>query len=832
MTQMQSFPGTTAILGPTNTGKTYIAIERMLSYRTGIIGFPLRLLARENYDKVCRRVGSRNVALLTGEEKIVPETARYFLCTVESMPLDRPSEFLAIDEIQLCSDRERGFIFTDRLLRARGLRETIFLGAETIKPVLNKLIPDIRFETKPRFSKLRWDGVKKLTRIPRRSAVVAFSANDVYSIAESIRRGRGGTAVILGALSPRTRNAQVAMYQSGEVDYLVASDAIGMGLNMDIDHVFFSSLEKFDGNRFRRLDLQEIAQVAGRAGRHTRDGCFGTLPEVGELEPDVIQSIEQHIFQPVKRIWWRNAGLEFSSLRDFMASLDADAPSKLFIKTGDGEDHLALRRLAKQREIRRLAIGRGRIRLLWEVCQIPDYRKTFMDAHINLLSRIYGHLCGSSGRIPTDWVARQLDHFDRLDGDIDTLMTRIAHARTWTYIVHRADWVENPAHWRDRAGDIENKLSDALHSRLTERFVDRRRAMLVQSQRHGSPVLSLGEDNTVLANGEDIGQLKGLQFKPNRFITGELKRLALATARRGLREEISARVKKICSARDGDFRISSNGTIEWRGYDLANLSAGPTLLMPLIRIKDTELLTEKEGILVESRLSNWLRDYLGFVLKPLFMLDGLGLQGAARGIAFQLKEELGAMPRAGLREQIGALGPEEKKVFRNNGVRFGLNHVFIRSLQRARPLVLRSALWSAFNGRYDLPLLDPAAVTLQSSEDLSRDYCRKIGFFSSGSREIRVDILDKLGIQLLNLSRKGHGAIPSNLASTLGLSKEELGETIKGLGYEILVGSEGETILKKLQKQTIKKVGRRRKIRSRPRSNGSPFLVLEKLRAL
>ncbi|MGA0314695.1 MAG: helicase-related protein, partial [Alphaproteobacteria bacterium] len=387
MVQIKTDPGLTAILGPTNTGKTFYAIERMLSYRSGIIGFPLRLLAKENYDKVCSRVGSRNVALLTGEEKITPKTARYLICTVESMPLDWPADFIAIDEIQFCADPERGYIYSNRLFRARGLRETMFLGAETIRPVLEKLIPEIKIETRSRFSKLSWAGVKKLSRIPKRSAVVAFSTNDVYAIAEGIRRGRGGAAVVLGALSPRARNAQVAMYEGGEVDYLVATDAIGMGLNMDIEHVLFSSLKKFDGSKFRTLDMQEIAQIAGRAGRHTRDGTFGSLPEVGEFEPDLISAIETHNFPSIRQIWWRNANLEFRSLRDLLVSLEDVPQSGILIKKRDAEDHRALRKMANLNDITRLASGRERLRLLWEVCQIPDFRKTLADAHINLLKR-------------------------------------------------------------------------------------------------------------------------------------------------------------------------------------------------------------------------------------------------------------------------------------------------------------------------------------------------------------------------------------------------------------------------------------------------------------
>ena len=435
-------PKITAVLGPTNTGKTYLAIERMLGHRTGMMGFPLRLLARENYDRVVSLVGSRHVALVTGEEKIVPPTARYFLCTVESMPVARLVDFLAVDEIQLCADPERGHLFTDRLLRARGQSETMFLGSETIKPVLRKLVPEAEFVSRPRFSKLSYSGPKKLTRMKRRSAIVAFSASDVYALAEQIRRTSGGAAVVLGALSPRTRNAQVQMYQEGEVDYLVATDAIGMGLNMNIDHVAFWRLHKFDGLRRRPLAVDEIAQIAGRAGRYMQDGTFGTLAELGALDPETVEAIENHRFQNIRGIWWRSSDLEFKNLTSLLRSLDASPPSRVLRRVREAEDHGALRRLSQDKAIADLAGNRDMVSLLWEVCQIPDFRKTMPDVHVRLLGTIYRHLAASERRLPTDWVAGQLVRLERFDGDIDTLMARISHTRTWTYISHRTDWID------------------------------------------------------------------------------------------------------------------------------------------------------------------------------------------------------------------------------------------------------------------------------------------------------------------------------------------------------------------------------------------------------
>jgi ATP-dependent RNA helicase SUPV3L1/SUV3 len=488
----------TAVLGPTNTGKTFLAVDRMLGHSSGMIGFPLRLLARENYDRIVRLKGARAVALVTGEEKIAPPTARYFVCTVESMPLNRPVAFLAIDEVQLAADPERGHIFTDRLLHARGIEETMFLGSDTIRPLLRRLVPDATFESRPRFSTLTYTGPKKLNRLPRRSAVVAFSAGDVYAMAELIRRQRGGAAVVLGALSPRTRNAQVAMYQAGEVDYLVATDAIGMGLNMDVDHVAFAELAKFDGRRPRRLTAPEIAQIAGRAGRHMNNGSFGTTAEAGEIPPEMVEAVENHRFQPLASLYWRNRDLSFRSVEALLRDLDARPPDRALIRMREADDHLALAALARDPEILRMAQGPAAVRLLWEVCQIPDFRKILTEAHTRLLGHVFRHLMQPAAVLPETWVARQVERLNDDQGDIDTLTQRIAHVRTWTYIAHRGDWLTNSGEWQERARAIEDKLSDALHQRLTQRFVDRRQAALQRRLKEGYlKMIPIAEHNIV-----------------------------------------------------------------------------------------------------------------------------------------------------------------------------------------------------------------------------------------------------------------------------------------------------------------------------------------------
>ncbi len=537
-------PRVKAVLGPTNTGKTHLAIERMLAHASGIIGFPLRLLARENYDRMVAQKGARHVALITGEEKIVPPDARWFSCTVEAMPLDRDAEFLAVDEIQLCADPDRGHVFTDRLLHARGLVETMFLGAETIRPLLQRLVPQASVETRPRMSQLSHAGLVKLVRLPPRSAVVAFSAADVYAIAELIRRRRGGCAVVMGRLSPRTRNAQVALYQDKEVDFLVATDAIGMGLNMDVDHVAFASLRKFDGQRPRRLSAAEVAQIAGRAGRGMRDGTFGTTGQCRPLDDDVVAAVEAHSFDALDQLCWRNSDLDLTHVDTLLAGLTAPPPGPGLVKGNDAADLETLTALAQEPETRRLAQGRRMVRRLWEACQIPDFRKLADDTHTRLCARVFGHIARDQ-RLPTDWLASQIGALARADGDIDTLMQRLSGVRVWSYIAARTDWVQDSPHWQGRAREVEDLLSDALHERLTSRFVDRRAALLMRRLEAGEKeelLSAVTRRGDVVVEGHSVGRIGGFSFFPDPAAVGDEKKLVLRAARRALREEMPRRV--------------------------------------------------------------------------------------------------------------------------------------------------------------------------------------------------------------------------------------------------------------------------------------------------
>ncbi len=773
----------TAVLGPTNTGKTYLAIERMLGYRTGMIGFPLRLLARENYDRVARVVGARHVALVTGEEKIVPSTARYFLCTVESMPVERQVDFLAIDEIQLCADRERGYMFTDRLLRARGAVETMFLGADTIRPIVRMLVPEAEFVARPRFSRLSYSGPKKLARIPRRSAVVAFSANDVYAIAEQVRRSRGGAAVVLGALSPRTRNAQVAMYQAGEVDYLVATDAIGMGLNMDINHVAFWRHRKFDGYRNRNLTVQEIAQIAGRAGRHMTDGTFGSIADEGTLPPEVVEAIEEHRFDPVTAVWWRNADLNFRSTRSLLASLEAVPPSPVLMRTQDAEDHVALRRLAGDAETAALAGNPDTVRLLWEVCQIPDFRKTMPEAHVRLLARIFRYLRDSAGKLPTDWVAGQMTQLERTDGDIDTLMARIAHTRTWTFVSHRADWLDDATHWQERARTIEDRLSDALHERLTQRFVDRRSAVLVRSR--GKEHLSVEVDRAgpVFVEGEHVGRLEGLRFIADRTGSGDTRRLVAAAAQRALAGEIQRRVERLEAEPDDAFAFAGDGSILWHTVPVARLRGGGDVLSPAIDVPASDVLSPALRQRAEARLTRWLGNTVGTVLAPLVRLESAALSGAARGLAFQLREGLGSISRTVAQAQIAALTAADRKILRSGGVRLGVENVFLPALLKPRAVQLRAHLWAAAHRTAAYVPPAPGLVTAPRDPGVPAEFYAAIGFQPVSERIVRMDMLDRVALRLLRLGRSGPFEAPADLCSLMGLGTAETESVVLGLGY-------------------------------------------------
>ncbi len=754
----------TAVLGPTNTGKTYLAMERMLAYSSGMIGFPLRLLARENYDKAVVIKGVAKCALVTGEEKILPKGARYFFCTVESMPVDKLVEFLGVDEIQLAADEERGHIFTNRLLNARGTAETMFMGSSTIAPLLRKLVKGIDFIERPRFSNLSFTGSKKIIRLPPRAAVVAFSAADVYTLAETLRRHRGGTAVVLGSLSPRTRNAQVELFENGDVDYLVATDAIGMGLNLNVNHVAFSRMEKFDGRISRYLHPAEVGQIAGRAGRHTTDGTFGTTNNIGSLDEDLIARVENHEYESLRNLYWRNGDLDYRSPQTLLKSLERRSEDKILMQVRHAEDHQALAALAQEATIQDSATTQATVKLLWEVCQVPDFRKILTDQHIRLLSQMYHYLISNRRLLPEDWVAAQIRRIDRTDGDIDTLISRIAHIRTWTYISHRAEWIEDNEHWQGVSRAIEDRLSDALHDRLTQRFVDRRAAKLVRSLQAGENIVSAVKANgDVIVEGELLGRISGFSFALDESLQGTDIKPALTAARKTLLSEMPTRVTVLEEDNDGSFLLNDAGELTWRGIPVGKLIKGDAALNPAVEVYSTEFIDSAMREKIRLRLVAWLDRHLRVQLKPLFYLSDANLEGTARGIAFQVLEGLGLVPRYLLRDQINGLSKTDRKALADLGLRLGRESVFLPNLNRPRPSRIRALLWAAWNEISVPEMPDFEVISFQPAASQIDTFCASVGYRHLSDHKgrelvLRADALERMSheaYKLLRLSKGG-----------------------------------------------------------------------------
>ena len=800
-------PRVRAVLGPTNTGKTHLAITRLLAHASGIIGFPLRLLARENYDRMVAAKGEKHVALITGEEKIVPPEARWFACTVEAMPLDRRAEFVAVDEIQLCADPDRGHIFTDRLLHARGLVETMFLGAETIRPLLQRLVPQAEIETRPRLSRLSHAGAAKLTRLPPRSAIVAFSATEVYAIAEAVRRRRGGCAVVMGRLSPRTRNAQVALYQNREVDFLVATDAIGMGLNMDVDHVAFADLRKFDGHSLRALAAQEAAQIAGRAGRGMRDGSFGTTAECPALPDEMARQIEGHEFEPLPQIAWRNSDLDFASIDGLLDSLAAAPPQAGLAKGNDAVDHITLNALAREAEMRALAQGRARVRLLWEACQIPDFRKMADDSHTRLCGKIFGHLA-TEGRLPGDWVAGNIAALGSIEGDLDTLMARLANIRIWSYIAARADWLAEAEAHQAEAKRTEEVVSDALHERLIARFVDRRAAHLIRSLDDTEKELlsAVTRQGEVVVEGHTVGRIQGFHFHPDPDATKEEeKRLVLRAARRALREEMPRRLAALEMSKDEAFSLTAQHRVMWDGAEVARLRPGPEPLKPHVDVIATEFLDNIQRERVRTRLAIWLD---GLVKRELGGLEAIEAKAAEdntlRGPAFRLREAMGLAPGATDREVPAELRTRLKAI----GIRAGRYALYLPDVLKPRAMQLRAQLWS-LRRNVPTPLLpNPGLVSVtlpevplpapldpntpRGPDGWPPGFAIMAGWLPAGRVLLRLDVAERIAGELGYLTRRAPAPVPEGLASRLGVKGDTLPMALEAMGFRLLPATEME----------------------------------------
>lgn len=779
----------TAILGPTNTGKTHLAVERMLGHRTGMMGFPLRLLAREIYDRVVAAKGEDAAALITGEEKIIPPRPRYFLCTVESMPLDREVDFLAVDEIQLAADRERGHIFTDRLLHARGEVETMFLGAQTISATLRSLVPEAAIISRPRLSELSHSGRHKLNRLPPRAAVIAFSAQSVYEIAEAMRSHAGGCAVVLGALSPRTRNAQVAMYQAGEVDHMVATDAIGMGLNMDLDHVAFSADRKFDGRQTRKLSAAEMAQIAGRAGRYLNNGTFGATANLEMLDETMVEAIEAHRFPSIRNIFWRNSALHYDSIERLLSDLDMPSPAPNLKRVQNADDHLALTVLARDAEVADIARAPQLVGLLWDACRIPDFRKTLADDHIGLVRQIFLHVA-REGRLPARWVERQIARFDQTGGDIDTLTARISHVRTWTYIAHRPGWLDDAETWQIRTRDIEDKLSDALHARLTQRFVNKRAAALSQSMRRGDRLLSsVAEDGEIMVEGERVGRLAGFRFVKDEGV--DENRAVAAAAHRVLEDAMARRVQMLVASAPNAFSIGLGesralawGELGWNGEPVARLVAGSDVLRPGLKLVHCEHLSGPQRERVRARIDLWLREYLDRIVAPLRLIEDAPLNGTARGLAFQLVQSLGTMPRAAVATELQALNKPERQALKALGITLGAVSVHVPAMLKASLMAPKALLWSVFRADYNAPKLPkPAAVSIASADQAGAPMAVALGFVAVGTRAMRADIAERLASELRRRGRRGPITGDRALLLLAHCKKAELGGVLEALGY-------------------------------------------------
>lgn len=817
--------GVTAILGPTNTGKTHLAIERMIAHESGLIGLPLRLLAREVYGRVAARVGEARVALITGEEKIVPAGARYFVCTVEAMPRVTDAAFVAIDEVQLAADLERGHIFTDRILHLRGRQETLLLGAATMRGILEKLLKGISIVTRPRMSVLTYSGAKKITRLPRRTAIVAFSADEVYAIGELIRRQRGGAAIVLGALSPRTRNAQVALYQSGDVDYLVATDAIGMGLNLDVDHVAFAQNRKFDGFQYRDLSAAELGQIAGRAGRHVRDGTFGVTGQVDPFPDALVERIETHQFEPVKTLQWRSAEIDTSSIDALRASLEATPPVDGLTRALPAADLRVLEHLSKDEDIRSLARNRETVALLWDACALPDYRKIAPAQHAEIVGAIFSDLV-RLGHVDEDYMAQQVRRADSTDGEIDTLSARIAQIRTWTFVSHRPDWLSDPTHWQEKTREIEDRLSDALHERLTKRFVDRRTSVLMRRLRENAmPEAEINAAGEVLVEGHHVGEMEGFRFTADRNAEGEDARAVRNAAQKALAAEFELRADRFAAAPNGDFALGSDGILRWIGAPVAKLTSGDDALRPRLVLLADEQLTGPAREKVTARAERYVNYQIEHLLKPLIDLrDADSLSGIARGLAFQLVENFGLLNRRDVAEDVRALDQDARAALRRLGVRFGAYHIFVPALVKPGPAGLSTLLWALKNDAMDKPgygdvvaALGAGRTSIVTEPTFERAFYRLAGFRSLGRRAVRVDILERLAdlIRPALAWKPSQGKRPDGaydggaflvtppMMSILGATADDMEAILKGLGYraEALPADQVKASLEALDKE-------------------------------
>ena len=813
----------TAVLGPTNTGKTHLAIETMLSFDSGMIGFPLRLLAREVYDKVLKKISSDKVALITGEEKIIPPNAKYFLCTVESMPIDKQLDFVGVDEIQMCADHERGHIFTDRLLNLRGNRLTMLMGSNTIKNIISKLDDDVEFINRDRLSKLSYVGHKKISRINRKTAIIAFSAEEVYAIAELIRRQKGGAAIVMGSLSPKTRNAQVELYQSGDIDFLVATDAIGMGINMDLDHVFFSNLKKFDGKKLRKLNLSEIGQIAGRAGRYLNDGDFGITGQCKEINPEEIDLLEKHKFENIQSLFWRNSNLNFDNPFALIKSLDEKPYKNWLRKIHECEDEKALKFFLRSKNLQNKEFTKDKLTLLWECCQIPDFVKKTFGNHYEVIGNVYKYLSNEKGKITDDYMRLQLMKLDKLEGNVDSLSNRIANVRTWSYVSNKNNWVENQNFWIEKTKLLEDKLSDRLHEELTKTFIDKRASVLARGLKQDMEFdTKILDNNEVMIDDQFIGKINGLKLEL------DLKKGALETdikslkkaARQTIGPELEKRIQSIIDT--GLVELKDDFKIYWNKFSIGKLLSGRDYLSPNFELIVDDMLDQKQRKKLIDFLDKWLKSKINNVLKSLVDLKDLKEKNSSiKALAYQLYENNGVLKRDQVSEYLKDLDQDQRKILRNLGVKFGRYHVFLHRLIKPEAVSLRTLLWKNYHQKYFN--LKPPTFGLNFIDDKSKNknFMLLCGFEKFDNLYLRIDILERLFVQIINKKKKKDIKVMPEMLNLLGCNKDNFKKLLKSMNYKI-IEKDKEVFFRYYPKKSFKKSNK--KIEKE-----SPFGVLKNL---
>ena len=817
----------TAVLGPTNTGKTHLAIETMLSFETGMIGFPLRLLAREVYDKITEKINVDNVALITGEEKIIPSNAKFFLCTVESMPIDKELDFVAVDEIQMCSDHERGHIFTDRLLNIRGNKLTMFMGSNTIKNIISKLDDDIEFIDRKRLSKLSYSGHRKISRIDRKTAIIAFSAEEVYAIAELIRRQKGGAAIVMGSLSPKTRNAQVQLYQSGDVDFLVATDAIGMGINMDLNHVYFSNLKKFDGKKLRRLNLSEIGQIAGRAGRYLNDGSFGITGQCKEINSEEVELLENHKFEEIQSLYWRNSNLNFNNSSSLIKSLDEKPYKNWLRKINECEDEKALKYFLRDKNFENIELNKEILELLWECCQIPDFVKKTYGNHYEVIGNVFKFLNSKKGKITDDFMRLQLMKLDKLDGNVDSLSNRIANVRTWSYVSNKNNWVENQNYWIEKTKLLEDKLSDRLHEELTKTFIDKRASVLARGLKQDMEFdTKISENNEVMIDNQFIGKINGLKLEL------DLKKGALETdikslkkaARQTVGPELEKRIQIIIET--GLIELKEDFKIYWNKSNIAKLISGRDYLNPNIELIVDDILEQNQKKKLITFIEQWIKNKINTILKSLENLKNIKENNSSiKALAFQLYENNGVLKRDQVSGYLKNLDQNQRKILRELGVKFGRYHIYLHQLIKPEAVSLRTLLWKNYHQKYFN--LNPPKFGLNFLDNKNiknRNFMLLCGFEKFDNFYVRIDILERLFVQIINSSNEKDKEIKliPEMLNLLGCNKENFKKLIKAMGYKVIEKNNDIFFkyypMKKIKKNFNKKI-----------SKENPFGILRNL---